>query len=328
MKLCNYALLSVSLLGAALSFAAAPTPAPDCATSLATLTVGTQFGLPPYESLNAAGIPVGFDVDIACELRKRLGYNTIVFKAIDATDTASLSTGAVSVIISGLNEINPTTLTAPFSTNEALIKYSDFNFAFLFNGAALPILGGAPVNTGNVFNYILAQSNLTPSIPTGTITNSWENTLLLAVGINSTTFDTVDLAVAALKAGTISAFFSNNVVVDTVAAADATVSKLDSVPLPANAGFNPFRSTGLAIGVSPTCCQLYVNIRQAIADMVTDGTYAKIATANKVPTTFTAGPDLTPAACAATEPNLPVRNDIANFIFNKFCVCKPTVATS
>ncbi len=319
MKLCTYALLAVSTLAVATIFAA--TPAPNCATSLDTLTVGTQFGVPPYESLTTTtppvGTPTGFDIEIACELRKRLGFSTVRFRAVNPLDATVLSTGAATITISALNEITPTTL-----AREALVKYADFAYGFLFNGATVP--GG--VTPANVFTFLQDADRRV-----GVIRNSLEANILAVLGIEVKPFDTVADAVAELRSGTatsIIALFSNNVVVNTAASGVATVSTINNAVLPATPALDPFRSVGLGIAVSPSCCQLYVNIRQAIADMVRDGEYARIAARNGVPTTFSAGTDLTPAACASTTPSLPVRSPVALFLFNRFCACAPTITTT
>ncbi|MBA2307130.1 hypothetical protein H0W26_03290, partial [Candidatus Dependentiae bacterium] len=93
MKLSNYALLVVGSLAAATCFAATPTP--DCATSRATLRVGTQFGIPPFDSVTPAGTitgtVTGFDIAIACELRKRLGYNAVQIVSVNPTSTVPLT---------------------------------------------------------------------------------------------------------------------------------------------------------------------------------------------------------------------------------------------
>ena len=309
MKLFNYALLLVSALGAASLNAAAPA----CGTDRTTLVVGTQFGVPPYESLTTT-TPLGatgFDIAIACELRKRLGYQNLSIRAINPTEAANLASGIVNLIISPLNEINPTT-----RVNVAQVKYADHGFGFLFSGTTLP--DGITATT--VFD------NLTG--PVGALENSFEGNILAAAGIAATPFDDVASAVLAVKAGTITAFFSNNVVVNTVVTADPTTVALNDAVLPADDAFNPFRTTGIGIGVSPTCCQLYVNVRQAIADMVADGTYAARARENGVPTTFSAGADITPAGCATTTPRLVVRDPLVSFIFDKYCTCTPSVVTT
>nr|MBA2306905.1 transporter substrate-binding domain-containing protein [Candidatus Dependentiae bacterium] len=216
-------------------------------------------------------------------------------------------------VISPLNEINPTTL-----GSEALVKYADFAYGFLFNGA-IPVT----VTPATVFAYLSASGS---GRVTGWIANSFEGDILGVLGISDQVFPDVASAVAALKAGTITALFSNTAVVNFAARNDTTLAALDNAVLPADTRLNPFRSTGLGIGINPTCCQLFVNVRAAIAAMVADGTYAKLAAANGVPTTFGgAGSDVAPAGCTITTPQLVVRNAISSFLFDRFCACVPTV---
>ncbi len=317
MKLFNSAFLAVTLLGFATAFAGM---GPDCATSRATLNVATQLGVPPYESLTVSTTPqlVGFDIAIACELRRRLGYANIVIKNTPANRRATLDTGVASLSISGLNEINGHT-----GAFVASVKYADFSFALLYPNA---IPQGVTVeNALGRLNAAQGGSDV------GVIRDSEEEDILgldRYGNIRSLPFATVEDAVAALRTGTIQAFFSSSVIVNTVNATNPTLIPLDDVVLPAGADLDPFRSTGLGIQIHPSCCQLYVNVRQALADMVADGTYAALARINNVPTTFTPV-DLTPAACAnaipVIVPNLPVRNAILTFIFNKYCLCRPSI---
>ncbi|MBA3752246.1 transporter substrate-binding domain-containing protein [Candidatus Dependentiae bacterium] len=320
MKLFNSAFLAVTLLGFATAFAGL---GPDCGTSLATLNVATQLGIPPYESLTVSTTPqlVGFDVAIACELRRRLGYANIVIKNTDANLAATLNTGVASIAISGLNEINART-NVNAGGFAAVVKYADFSFGLLYPNAIPQGVDGLNA---------LGRLNAGQGSTVGVLENSWELRILGVQqfsGIASREFPNVEAALAALRAGTIDAFFSSSVIVNNANATNPTLIPLNDVVLPTGAALDPFRSTALGIQIHPTCCQLYVNVRQAIADMVADGTYAALARINNVPTTFVPV-DLTPATCAnaipAIRPNLPVRNAIVTFIFNKYCLCRPSI---
>ncbi len=90
-------------------------------------------------------------------------------------------------------------------------------------------------------------------------------------------------------------------------------------------------SQGKGIAVNAQCCQLYANIAQAIANMVSNGDLAALRTEfNITPNSYTAVSGLTPTACASTQAALPTRNAISNWILENLCIAPgaPTAPTS
>jgi len=69
------------------------TPTPGLGTIIAgTITIGTDMPYAPFESLDAKGNPVGFDVEIFDEVARRLGYKTQWNNAVFDTIFTALQT--------------------------------------------------------------------------------------------------------------------------------------------------------------------------------------------------------------------------------------------
>lgn len=58
-----------------------------------TLTIGTDMPYAPFESLDNRGNPVGFDVELADEVARRLGLRTTYYNAVFDTIFTALGTG-------------------------------------------------------------------------------------------------------------------------------------------------------------------------------------------------------------------------------------------
>lgn len=212
----------LSLLGLALTaFGAANASQPNCATSVnSNLVVGMDLTATgagaPWESVNAEGTLVGFDVQIACQLASRLGYAGVTFLNI-ATDnlTAAINNGTINVAISSLE------IATPLNPAQAFVKYNDSTSA---------------------------------------------------------------------------------------------------------------SSLGKGIQLSPTCCNLYVNIAAAISAMAADNTLANLRTEfNVTPNSYTPVSGIVPTACASTATTLPVRNALSTFMLTAYCLtpnCAPTAPTT
>jgi len=90
----------LSLLAAACSSKAKtagtePTPKLGIKTLLAgTLTIGSDMPYAPFESLDAKGNPMGFDVELFDEVARRLGYRTLWQNAVFDTIFTSVALGA------------------------------------------------------------------------------------------------------------------------------------------------------------------------------------------------------------------------------------------
>lgn len=117
-------LFNVSVLGLALMSSLIVAQAPNCATNLnSTLVVGidTTSSGPgaPFISLNSAGLPVGFDISVICQLAQVLGYSDVQFKCVKDVSTdvnTAIATGVITLAIC-------TYPTAPATATIATVRY-------------------------------------------------------------------------------------------------------------------------------------------------------------------------------------------------------------
>lgn len=128
MKLLKLSLLSLSLVTGSVL-------AQDCASDQGTLvvgivsdgTAGVPSGFLEYEN----GVPVGFDIDLACYIQRLLGYSDIQFVEISGVTYSpadfspiadAINNGTVAIAMSGLPVLTDTTTITP-STGVAIVKY-------------------------------------------------------------------------------------------------------------------------------------------------------------------------------------------------------------
>ena len=72
-----------------------PTPKVKLKTVIAgKFTIGSDMPYAPFESLDAAGNPIGFDVELFDEVARRLGYQTVWQNAVFDTIFTSVALGA------------------------------------------------------------------------------------------------------------------------------------------------------------------------------------------------------------------------------------------
>ena len=145
----------------------------DCATDLATLrvltdlggTTGQNLGFQPWQSI-VNGDVVGTTVGIACELRKRLGYNDLVFVNDVAENLiADLQAGKGTIVISHVSIPNPSTQTP--------LAYIQYN-----NDADESIVSfGPPFFT---FNSLCSGTNFPPAINIGVVSGQREESILMS----------------------------------------------------------------------------------------------------------------------------------------------------
>ncbi|MBA3752247.1 transporter substrate-binding domain-containing protein [Candidatus Dependentiae bacterium] len=271
MKVTNYVFLVGYLVGAIGNLLSQMNP--DCGAALTTFVVATQLGIPPYEFIDEEDNPAGFDIALACELGKRLDFESLMIKHGNANDPRTLNEGNATIMISALNEITPLAL-----SSQALVKYADFSFSLLFKGK-----NPERVTAENALGMLLADN-----ARIGVIENSNEARILdLFMGITIINYPDVEAACKALNEDEIHALFSSSVIVNAAGIQDAELTALDDVVLPPGPIFDPYRTIGLGIAISFKCRQLYTKIKGVLNDMVEDGTYESLAIAHNVPVTFT-----------------------------------------
>lgn len=290
----------------------------DCGDDLQVLTVGLTSGKAPFAT--AVGNTLqGFDIDLACQLQKRLGFDKLVFKDVPFSEVTNGPVDADFTLTMGGITVTPARLATA-------------NWVIYF-----------PAGTSVIYNTANPPSNVTPqgilaalnAAPTAFAVLSGSREQLIFSqgtaypGIKAALFSratTQDIAVAFL-AGSLSAAIVDNDVAPVVVEQTATLDpsrKLAVVPYVFidYAGVESLRPVGtIGIGVNKACCQLLVNVHQAVVDMIADRTIATL-TKKWVPTIQpVTSTNSIPASCSDFSPMLPKRCSIGNFICSQPMAC-------
>ena len=323
--------LTLLVVGSMLtSQAMAPTCRP--ASNQPTLTVGIDLdaGLVPYSSLtgpnNTTPTPKGADYDVVCQLRQRLGAVNLQLVKIPYNQLpTALANGTVQLAI-GLSAQSQATAPAP---TVAFVVYNSDVFGLIMTQATLNALQahnpGVTITSANVVAVIAgspgAPLGVVGAHPTGTPPDRREATVLMNSGVTAIlSYSNLDDAITALNAADVVGILVNNATVNTAVAEAPPAAPLLAFNNVTTISSPQTDSAGLAIGIAPTCCQLYANVAAAVAGMVSDGTLAAINKKWNTDGTPSPLPVLTPMGCTSVA-ELPVRDSIAQLIFNEFCAC-------
>jgi polar amino acid transport system substrate-binding protein len=102
-KLAGLAIVTASLLGAALAPPAHAESALETVIKRGTLIVGTSLGTPPFGITNSAMQPDGFDVGVARLLARDLGVKLQIQDIVASARVPSITSGKVDIVISSFS---------------------------------------------------------------------------------------------------------------------------------------------------------------------------------------------------------------------------------
>lgn len=307
MKTMKYVVLGMALT--ALCCKGLSASQPNCAADRSKLIVASDFNYPPFEYQNN-GTLTGFDISVACELIKRLGYGSLEVVDIPRPQqNADLDLGRVNLVVSARSVL---TSFNPMTANPAAVIYANDSSSMLFNFDA-----GPNITSQNVLTVLNQSGDNIIGVLEGT-----REAAIIAeyANIQTVQYNNYEAAVTDLQDAEIDALFLQGSVATYTAETSGVVgSFLTNVAVPANQ-----QTQGLGILVKANCCSLYASVHQAIADMIADGTLAALGAKFSVPVVQPFA-NLTPPDCAVVGANLLSRNPTANFIYNKYCPCNPVV---
>jgi len=273
-----------------------------CGTDLTTLTVGTDIagilGYQPFEQ-QSVGTLSGYDIAIAIEIARRLGYQSITFRQIPYSQNSKnrypllseldRSTSQIDLAIAALSIIERPS--SPFN-NTGFVTYSDDSF-----GAIISAQADQKFNDPNTFLELMNEKDSTQF----SILASREDITIDVnfffpdknnpyINITAGGFEDLTNAVNTFKEA-----------LKTPTNADITFLLVDndnakslvnnpSVFTPGSVRFisnvidqfdvSPSQGLGIAVGGISTgsegCQQLYANVAQAVRDMLKDGTFARL----------------------------------------------------
>ena len=164
-----------------------------------TIKVGTSADYPPFESVDANGNKVGFDVDLMTEIAKRLGVKLEWVDMPFDSLIAAVQEGKIDASISG------------FNYSEERDKMIDFSDAYFTSEDAFTVADG--------FAGTIAKpedvASFKVGVQTGTTQDSWLTDNLVKDGAlpeaNLFRYDRVDQAMLDLKSGRIEVMMSDYV---------------------------------------------------------------------------------------------------------------------
>lgn len=285
---------------------------PDCGTDITTLTVGMEIDYPPFEYVGASGNVTGFDVAVACALQTKLGYGELeIINILRQDQNAALLDGTINLAISAQSI---PLLFDPSTSAIAAVKYNDDSASLLF----LDVIPDG-ITSQNALDVL----NSLPTPPVlGVLQGTREASILDPMGpfpklaAAAIFYQTYDDAIADFEDGDLDGLLLQGAVA-TFALEEAGGALLPNVSVPPAVG-----TQGLGILIASSCCQLYANVRRAIAELEYDG--ALPALRDEFQTgTFTS--NLTPPACTGIVGVTIERNAIAQFILDKYCPCAPVI---
>jgi polar amino acid transport system substrate-binding protein len=169
------------------------------------IKVGTSADYPPFESVDASGNKVGFDIDLMTEIARRLGVTVEWVDMPFDSLIAAVQEGKIDASISAFNYSEERDLTIDFS--DAYYTSEDaFTVAEGFTGTI--------ANPEDVAAYKVG-------VQTGTTQDGWLTDTLVATGAlsedNLFRYDRVDQAMLDLKNGRIDVMMSDYVPAQTLA---------------------------------------------------------------------------------------------------------------
>jgi len=257
-------LLRLFLAVVALAFAVAPSGAQSLPlVSEGTLTIGMSPTFPPFEYVQD-GKTIGFDVDLAELLTKKLGL-TFTTMPIDFKGIIPALTGKrIDTIISGMY------------INDARKEVADF-VPYLLVGNQLVVRKGNPAGLSDKMSLCGHRV----SAPVGTVFEASANkTSAACEAAGKPKIEMLSLTGTTACALALTQDRADAIIVSTPTA----VALMQSSPDTYAAAGEPFdNETQVGIAVSKDNSKLFAALQKAMAEVVADGDYAKLLTHWKLP---------------------------------------------
>jgi polar amino acid transport system substrate-binding protein len=218
------------------------------------MIVGTSADYPPYESTDAAGNFVGFDMDLIREIAKRMGV------------TADIQSMSFDTLITGVQEGKLDAVIAAMQGTAARDEKVDFSTPYHWQHDAFIVAGDSPI----VMTKPQDAAGLTLGVQTGTVQETWARENLVPLGTKEDqifTYDTVDQGALDVKNGRIQALFINADPAADLAAKEGLKLALvtsDTV------------AAGQAIAIMNGETALKAEIDRILAEMQADGSLQKL----------------------------------------------------
>jgi ABC-type amino acid transport substrate-binding protein len=214
-----------------------------------TMIAGVRFDSPPYGYVDASGQNVGFDVEIAGEIAKRLGVKLELVRVTGQSRIPTLTSGKVDLLVAAL------TKTAERE------KVVDFTMTYVTDGSAAVVKKGSPIKkisdlNGKTVSFVqgtTADAGMKEKAPQALITK----------------FQEYPAAFLAFQQGITEAFIGQALGLDRFIKTDADKYEVISELVVEDP---------TAIGVRKDDTEWKDTLNGLLRDMVKDGTWSKIMT--------------------------------------------------
>jgi ABC-type amino acid transport substrate-binding protein len=233
--------LVLTLLGAALMIA------PVGAQDDNTVTVGTNAEYPPFESVDADGNIVGFDIDLFNAIAEDAGFEVEYVNTRWDGIFVALSEGEFDAVVSAA------------TINDEREEIVDFSDPYFNAGQTIAVPAGSEI--AGVEDLV----GLRIGVQAGTTGNDYANEI---EGAEVAEYEEITLAFQALGAGDIDAIIN-----DGPTSADIIANNPD---LEAVIVGEPLTDEFYGIAINPEEAELLDAVNTSLANLIADGTYAEI----------------------------------------------------
>ena len=209
--------------------------------------IGIRFDFPPVSYIDENGNWIGFDVDIAEEIAKRLGVKLEKVKVDETTRITLLQSGQIDMAVASMNHTH--------KREEAV----DFSQTYFWGNQTFLVQSGNYAQLEDLFGKTVAMNKGSSAI------DGWKKWAEAHGGQAGQIIEFSDKqeALQALKNGAVEGYGEDNIPLLGLAAGDPNL-----VLLPG--GFNPVR---YGIGVPETDSDWRDQINFILQDMIADGTF-------------------------------------------------------
>ncbi len=212
--------------------------------------VGIRFDNPPLSYIDEDGNWVGFDVDLANELVRRLGVNIEQVKVDETTRISFLQEGKIDMAVASMNHTR--------SRDDAV----DFSITYFWDNQSFLVRKGEYNALEEMFGKKVAMNAGSSAIP------AWKEYVAQHGGPEPEIVEFTDkiAAMQALRDGAVEGYAEDGITLLALAAGDDSLILLPG-------GFNPVQ---YGIGVPVNDSKWRDAINYALQEIWKDGTYAQI----------------------------------------------------
>lgn len=217
-----------------------------------TIRIGVRFDNPPLSYINDSGEWVGFDVDLANEIARRLDAEIEMVKVDETTRISYLQEDKIDIAVASMNHTR--------SREDAV----DFSITYFWDSQTFLVRKGDYSSIDELYGAIVAMNAGSSAI------DAWNRYTDDHNGERSEIVEFTDkrAAVQALRDGAVDGYAEDGITLAALAAGDDSLELL-------SAGFNPVQ---FGIGVPENDSETRDTINYILQDIWLDGTYMDIYT--------------------------------------------------